>query len=366
MRAWVLPIGIALSATAAECTKHEQTQLEHGADLYARMCVVCHGPTGEGYKADNATALSHQDFLSSVSDEFLRRAIKDGRRGTVMSAWGELRGGPLMDSDVEAIISFMRSWQTKPVAILDDGPIAGNVLRGASLYSQNCARCHGTTGTEGPNVRLGNLDFQTSASNGFLRHAIKFGRPGTPMGGFEAMLGSGGIEDVLSFLRSFQNPVPAIALNPHDPTGMFPFQRELPPPPSPPPPLTLGPVPLNPRGPDPEGFGMFPNAKTGVDVVHAQLARGAKMAILDARAPTDYTFEHITGAVSVPFYDPDPYVPKLPKDAWIVCYCSCPSAESGSLCQKLSDKGFKKLTVLEEGIGVWKARKYPVSQGPKP
>jgi cytochrome c oxidase cbb3-type subunit 3/ubiquinol-cytochrome c reductase cytochrome c subunit len=124
-------------------------------------------------------------------------------------------------------------------------------------------------------------------------------------------------------------------------------------------------VPLNRGGHEPVGFKVFPD-KTNCDTVHGELEHGAKMAILDARAPPDYTNEHITGAVSVPFYDPDPFFPKLPKDAWLVCYCSCPSAESGALAQKLLDKGFKKVTVLEEGLGTWKMKKYGTRTGPQP
>jgi cytochrome c oxidase cbb3-type subunit 3/ubiquinol-cytochrome c reductase cytochrome c subunit len=87
------------------------------------------------------------------------------------------------------------------------------------------------------------------------------------------------------------------------------------------------------------------------------------MALLDARAPSDYSTEHIAGAVSVPFYDPEPYVNALPRDAWLVCYCACPHAESGTLAKKLVDKGFTKVTVLDEGLGVWRARKYGTHTG---
>jgi len=71
--------------------------------------------------------------------------------------------------------------------------------------------------------------------------------------------------------------------------------------------------------------------------------------------------EHIAGAVSVPFYDPSPYFAALPKDTWLVCYCACPHAESGQLAQQLGAQGFTKVAVLDEGLGVWKARGYPVT-----
>ena len=97
-----------------------------------------------------------------------------------------------------------------------------------------------------------------------------------------------------------------------------------------------------------------------------QLDRGARMGLLDARAPSAYANEHIKGAVSVPFYDPDPFMAKLPKDAWLVCYCSCPHAESGQLASALEKKGFKKVTVIAEGLGFWKAKGFPTNKGQKP
>src|SRR5579859_8097602 len=76
----------------------------HGQELYARMCAVCHGAAGEGYRADQAPALAHPDFLASATDVHLRNAIADGRAGSTMSAWSSLHGGPLGDTDVRAIV----------------------------------------------------------------------------------------------------------------------------------------------------------------------------------------------------------------------------------------------------------------------
>jgi cytochrome c oxidase cbb3-type subunit 3/ubiquinol-cytochrome c reductase cytochrome c subunit len=157
------------------------------------------------------------------------------------------------------------------------------------------------------------------------------------------------VEDLVALLRSWQGrpaPSPRAAV-------------------ARPPPLPLGPVPLNPRGPEPQGFVAqgTGSGTTRADTVKAQLDRGARMALLDARAPSDYVREHIAGAVSVPFYDPDPYLAELPRDAWLVAYCACPHAESGQLAQKLVGHGFTKVTVLDEGLGVWRARKYPTQTG---
>jgi cytochrome c oxidase cbb3-type subunit 3/ubiquinol-cytochrome c reductase cytochrome c subunit len=312
------------------------------------MCGVCHGALGEGYKADQATALGHSDFLASVTDEFLRTAIGNGRGGTTMSAWSTTRGGPLAKADVDAIIAFIRSWEQRSPVTLDETPRGGVDARGEGVYARECQWCHGARGLGGPNVNIGNPELLKTASDGFLRYAIRFGRSGTPMPGFAATLGDGPIEDVVAFLRKGPGSVAV-----------------TPPPPAHPPPIPLGPVPLNPRGPEPEGFKTFP-ATTPADVIKAQLDRHARMALLDARAPSDYTNEHIAGAVSVPFYDPDPYLAALPRDAWLVCYCACPHAESGNLARKLVEKGFTKVTVLDEGLGVWRSRKYGTSTGIDP
>jgi cytochrome c oxidase cbb3-type subunit 3 len=329
----------------------KQALVKKGMDLYTRICAVCHGPGGEGYKADQAPAIYHPDFLTTVTDVYLRDVIKNGRRGSTMSAWAKVRGGPLEDADVDALIALLRSWQKLPAAELDNTPPHGDAGRGKALYTAECARCHGDHGTEGPNIHIGDMVLQAGLSNGFLRHAIAKGRPNTPMPGFETKIGAQGIEDVLAFLRTLPAEASKAAM--------------LAPPPVIPPPLPLGPVPLNPKGAEPKNFKPYPET-TGGDVVHAELLKKARMAFLDARAPSDYANEHIKGAVSVPFYDPDPYFAKLPKNAWLVCYCACPHAESGELAQKLMAHGFKKVTVLTEGLGYWKVKNYGTSTGPKP
>jgi len=169
------------------------------------------------------------------------------------------------------------------------------------------------------------------------------------MPAFGKTLGDQGIDDVIVALRAWATPPPP----------------PPPPPPVRPPPLPLGPVPLNPRGPEPVGFSVYPET-THVDDIKKQLDRHARMAILDARAPSDYAYDHIAGSLSVPFYDPSPYFDKLPKNVWYVCYCSCPSAESGMLAKALQAQGYPKVTVMAEGLGGWKMKKYETKNGEAP
>jgi cytochrome c oxidase cbb3-type subunit 3 len=337
-------VALALTATTA-CGR--TAQQKQGAELYGKMCAVCHGRDGEGYKADQAPSLRNPRYLASASDALLRDGIGNGRLGSTMSAWGRMSGGPLTDPELDAVIAFMRTWQGKAAVTLDERPLAGDRGRGGLLYYQHeCVKCHGARGLEGPNARLGNPGFLANASNGFLRLAIKEGRAGTTMAAFGTKLGDQGVDDLIALFRSWGRPPVA----------------HVAPPPSPPP-LPLGKIPLNPKGPAPAGFKPTPGL-TSADLIKAQLDRGAKMVLLDARAPSDYLREHIKGAVSVPFYDPAPYFDKLPRDVWLVCYCGCPHAESGQLADKLKEKGFTKVTVLDEGLGYWRTKQYGVEASP--
>ncbi|MEO8604174.1 MAG: c-type cytochrome [bacterium] len=315
-----------------------------GGEFYGRMCAVCHGAAGEGYAADQAPRLAQAEFLSSVSDEYLRVAITEGRRDTTMSAWARIKGGPLKPEDINAVVLFIRSWQKGPSVKLDERPLKGDAAVGAQLFDTHCGSCHGPQGVGGPQMHIAGAQLLASASDGFLRAAIRRGRPGTAMPAFETKLSAQGVDDVIAALRGFQ---------PADHEAQVATR---------PPPLPLGPVPLNPQGPEPRGFKQY-SEMTPADVIHTELAAGARFVILDARAPSDFLREHIAGAVSVPFYDPSPYFEGLPKDTWLVCYCACPHAESGQLAQQLGAHGFTKVAVLDEGLGVWKARGYPVTTG---
>lgn len=335
---------------------YDDRVVKQGAELYGRMCAVCHGNWGEGYRADEAPRLAHPEFLASVTDDYLERAIAYGRTNTTMSAWSRERGGPLTRDELDAVVLFIRTWDKKPPVKLDESPPKGNIARASLTYVRECRQCHGPQGTGGPNIHIGGKELLESATIGFLRHAIANGRSGTAMPAFGEKLGKEGVEDMVSLLSTWKRQNLA--------RGASTRAATPPPPPTPPLPLPLGAV-LNPGGPDPIGFNTHPST-TKIDVIKAQLDRKARMVLMDARTPSDYVREHIAGAVSVPFYDPSPYFDKLPKDTWLVAYCACPHAESSTLATKLVDKGFKRVTVLDEGLGVWKRKNFPVATGEKP
>jgi cytochrome c oxidase cbb3-type subunit 3 len=348
----LLMTAVCVASGTLECSHPQLSETQtHGKELYGRMCAVCHGRGGEGYSADQAPALAQPDFLASVSDVYLRNAISLGRPGTTMSAWSTTHSGPLSKGDVDAVIAYLRSWEQKPRKALDERPLAGDASRGMATYVAQCNKCHGARGIGGPNIHIGSPLLLADATNGFFREAIRGGRSGTLMPAFGKTLGDVAIDDVIALIRSWQSSNAALL--------------QLAPPPVPTAPLPLGPVPLNPHGPPPVGLHSFPKT-TSAEIVKEQLDHKARMALLDARAPSDYIGSHIAGAVSVPFYEPEPYFDQLPRDTWLVCYCACPHAESSTLAQKLVAHGFTKVTVLDEGLGYWSSKNYGIHNGTEP
>lgn len=339
-------LALSLSLPLAACSSSDApaaASAESGAVAYAKTCALCHGEKGEGYVADNATALNNPTFLATASDDFLRRSIARGRPGTTMSAWDRPHGGPYDDSAVQGLAAFLRTWQTVPSVAMSGGAVAGDAGRGFPIYTSRCASCHGATGDEGPNVHLGNAEFLAVASDEFLKYAILHGRPGTTMSAFEGVLAPQDVGDLVALLRAWAKPVA---------TGDVPI------------PGTMGPVILNAGGPEPDF--VLGNRYTPADVIKKELDRGAAFGFLDARAPSDFVTEHIAGANDVPFYEASQYLFALPKDKWLVCYCGCPHAESGNLADTLFANGFTKVTVLDEGYFVWRDRGYPVRSGANP
>ncbi|HEX7601892.1 MAG TPA: c-type cytochrome [Polyangiaceae bacterium] len=340
-------IGLSLALPLAACSSDPAppaaASAEAGAVAYAKTCALCHGAQGQGYVADNATALNNPTFLATATDDFLQRSVARGRPGTTMSAWDRPHGGPFDNSALVGIAAFIRTWQKVPTVPMSGAVMAGDLTRAIPIYAARCASCHGATGVEGPNVHLGNAELLAIAKDDFLQYAIVHGRPGTTMNAFEGQLAAQDVGDLVALIRSWAKPVV---------TGDVPI------------PGSMGPVILNASGPDPD---FVPgNRYTPADTIKKELDRGAAFGFLDARAPSDFVGEHIAGANNVPFYEASQYAFALPKDKWLVCYCGCPHAESGQLADTLFANGFTKVTVLDEGYFVWRDRGYPMRSGVNP
>ena len=133
----------------------EDGTIELGARLYAENCSVCHGIDGQG----RVGATLDKDWPSIRPDLRVRSVIANGVPGTFMPAWSREIGGPLNESEIDAITEYILSWNiTGPELIyptstpisyekMEPPPnVTGDPNSGALLFNQNCALCHGQEG----------------------------------------------------------------------------------------------------------------------------------------------------------------------------------------------------------------------------
>lgn len=171
------------------------------------LCSNCHGPQGEG-NVGLAPRLNSEAWLTAVSNEFIRTAIKKGRTGSNMIPWYTGLG----EQTVEDLVAYIRSWQTEPGKTLDESPLTGDAAAGKRLFVDVCASCHGVRGAgyaaglDG--IGIGRKDFLDSASDGFLRMMIREGKSGTLMESFSDGSAVGGealtdeqVDSIIQYLR---------------------------------------------------------------------------------------------------------------------------------------------------------------------
>jgi cytochrome c oxidase cbb3-type subunit 3 len=335
------------SRPAPPAASAENTTVVRGAALYGQYCATCHGPTGNGYIADNAPSLRTATFLATATAPFLQAAILRGRPGTAMGAYARATGGPLDPEEADAIIAFLRQGGP-PLVALPAAASAGDRARGKAVYERQCRRCHGTETQRVSAVHLANPILLETASDAFLRYAVEMGRPPTSMVPWKGALTPQEIEDVVAYLRSMARPAPKAA---------------APPMPGPPAALRTGPIVLNPKG-RPPTFELRDGRFVGMDQVKKALDQKRRLVIADARGPAEWTTLHIKGAISVPYYDTKA-IDEIPNDGtWVIAYCGCPHHLSGDLVDALHKRGVKNAAVLDEGIFAWQQKGYPVVAAP--
>jgi mono/diheme cytochrome c family protein/rhodanese-related sulfurtransferase len=306
---------------------------------YLTYCALCHGAEGKGYAADHAPSLVNPTFLASASDDFLRRSIVFGRTGTAMAGYGKVIGGPLDDRTVQRMVGYLRELGGGIAEQPTLAVAAGNAAHGGVIYAASCLKCHGDPKTRGEALHLANPQLLQLATDGFLRHAIVNGRPGTPMEPWKDKLSEADIADVVAFVRDFAKQQVTVGQLPA-PTGKEPIV-------------------INPKGGAPR-FTLKEDRFLPAADVAAALAKKQKLVIIDARSPSDWMKVHIPGAISVPYYDNGRLAEVPNDDTWVLAYCACPHHASGEVVDALRKRGYKHTAVIDEGILVWQQRGYPI------
>jgi cytochrome c oxidase cbb3-type subunit III len=158
-------------------------KLTRGAEIYHENCALCHGANGEG----RIGATLSKDWPSIRPDLTVKTTIANGISGSTMPAWSQTNGGPLTDEQIEDVTYYILSWQSSGVPQVNFGPtstprpplepipgVVGDPNRGAVLYDENCAVCHGANGEGRSGANLSDswasiradLTVKTTISNG--------------------------------------------------------------------------------------------------------------------------------------------------------------------------------------------------------
>ena len=206
--AWVVPV-------SAETPSHPAPT--RGKILFDRHCAFCHGVDGH---ADTPVAKLLQtrprNFadpveMARVSDDQIYRAVKEGKPGTAMAAWGQV----LSELEIGDVMDHIRSLTTPRPTTLTAEQLGVEI--GRRIYKKDCAECHGSDGranTEAAKVlrpipnSFADPIAAARMDDGRMYSAIKLGIPGTSMGGWGGLMNPAEIIDVMRYIRTLEQPLP--------------------------------------------------------------------------------------------------------------------------------------------------------------
>lgn len=176
----------------------------NGPALFTSVCAPCHGLYGEGGTAPTLTTVDFRDRFSPESwhEPTLLQSADD----LSQHVWERM--SVLTGSQMEAIMNYTFSLSGSEAPVVR-GPSAeqGDVSRGAVIYADWCANCHGPEGKTlvGPNsIFIVDPAYLAEASDEHLIEAISAGYPAPyNMPAFREILSSQEISDLLAWNRSF-------------------------------------------------------------------------------------------------------------------------------------------------------------------
>jgi len=128
--AWVSCAALGWAQAPLHDGQYADADIAYGAQIYASVCVVCHGPDGDAIGDVN---LRSGQFRSASTDRDLERFIRTGSPA----------GMPALDLDsaeMAGIIAYLRNMNAVDAAAV----AIGDVARGRSVYDGKggCASCH--------------------------------------------------------------------------------------------------------------------------------------------------------------------------------------------------------------------------------
>lgn len=201
--------------------------------LYMHLCQRCHAAAGDGKGLihDNLANFprafaNNSAFFRSVSDQRLLHSLSEGIAGTSMPPYGKLlaetQRQALLDLVFSAFVGIPRTEKTQPQP-LPEQPLAAleNTLVNR-LFAEQCARCHGLTGTGKGEEALKHLPRPRNLTNRAyfaaiddqrILRTVSDGIPGTAMPAFHTSLGSDKLWALVKKVRTFTEDRDATGTN---------------------------------------------------------------------------------------------------------------------------------------------------------
>jgi cytochrome c oxidase cbb3-type subunit III len=150
-----------------------------GRIAFANNCAGCHGAGGQG-AAGGFPSLADDDWLFGGDFEQIQLTIRHGvrngeddeARGVAMPRF--LADGLLTAAQVDDITEYV-------LAMTNRSTNAAAAARGAPLYAENCASCHGDRGEGNRDVgspRLNDQIWLFGGDRASVRHSIAYSRAG--------------------------------------------------------------------------------------------------------------------------------------------------------------------------------------------
>jgi mono/diheme cytochrome c family protein len=201
-----------------------------GASLFAEHCSACHGQFGEGgpnpsRAGDIIPPISTSEYLATRDDTTLRNIISQGQPNFGMSPFGAEHGGPLDDSQLDALVAFLRSWEANPPVeeppvfetetplptpeVTAPTPEPAPELTGGQLFAIACASCHGAQGEGDVGPALNTQEFQEKYDDQALLATISEGHTATPMVAWGENLSDEQIQLLVEHVRVLGGVTPA-------------------------------------------------------------------------------------------------------------------------------------------------------------
>ncbi len=204
----------ALTTYAISLAQGTSSPIEAGKQLYAQNCVGCHGASGEGgpnpaRPGQVIPPISTAEFLKIRDDFSLKAIISQGQPNSGMSPFGASFGGSLDDDQIDAIVAFLRSWESNPPVELP--PEVANVqlsVTAPEIYKNICSKCHGKDGEGGIGPSLADPQFHSNKTDQAIFDAIKLGHPNSSMIGWSDLLSEQQIQELVTYIRGLKKQPP--------------------------------------------------------------------------------------------------------------------------------------------------------------